>query len=948
MKINLEVTLMNTTTIIILANLTAQVINVAKNQAVEIGAHRTVQVYAAGAKTGTETRTTLTAPDGDCLIAVRSHKLAEPDQILVVGDALEDAATVVQFQELRREFVIRAAMKRERRGRKAPKLQRTSTLYFPKVAMSNFVVEDGSVNRFSLCSFKGTQLPEKADLYLAGLGAQLIPELHDTNALTDDRGMLNDQRTTGAAAWPAIMVEFDLIDEEYRRMDEYAKTHPEYAYDPYAPLTDDSMCGRLWAGLLARANKLYNPKANDELKVLTFKNADGSVTEFEFVCQSAAWAKAGRRRAMFMNRNYNGQNLATKWWDRLLAGMDLKSFVGKKGVTKPFYYGGLMFTGLTRTFSFEEMRPWWERTVVVADAKQTFYRDAIVVKTGPSAEELAHMDGYGPRNIKKLVGRETIEFHDALRDGASLASPKFFEFLQDSGLEASFTQCRMHWGKGVLEQAELPKTGKVKDIWGEEHDWADIDVVLTTDFLKAASAFKCWKHYLESTHTGFGWCQPATNSRTTNGQCLDTMALNGRELGKMAAFNIKKAHAIMACAEEFNSEALELGIRCLAQEGLTPEKFANLMATDRAQLAKRIVAKVSDWERGRVRGVNTKHFEVPKCTNRYLAPDLGAWVNDLSGSKSREVLHKAGDVVNGVVLTYDEVCDLTADEGLLLIQRNPSASASNNVVVMNRHMSWAIPGMLHVAAGSRTAGALGGADFDGDQVLVCGYKPLITWASRCEALELDFARDSAEFALPSSASLAEMQNYTFQAGAQFAAAAMEPANIEKLAELGLSQFELATFFDAYMQLGVDAGKGGLKMPAAWESIAAAFRWLSFKLPAWKYSKDPETAWDEAAAAVLKDEGGDRSKVTSAKICEKLTKKFALAVVKTTKGESKVYDPQEYLATLSWDGTVKVHTERFLEAQVIEALPLIADLYPDMWTLFGDTLAEVGYDESNNA
>jgi len=168
--------------------------------------------------------------------------------------------------------------------------------------------------------------------------------------------------------------------------------------------------------------------------------------------------------------------------ERITLGMK----IGDCQLSKLYAYNGLMFTD---GFRVEDMSIWDGKKVIVIDNPVSVVRNAhyVTVKDDGTDKPMRRYE-----RIEKVGDLEVMEF-----DGEGLISPKYADFIDylycKSHIHTSF-QIRMPYIKGVVHEVDfasfLAEFGvtEITDIWGDVHNAADVDIILTKSMFK-----------------GFGW-----------------------------------------------------------------------------------------------------------------------------------------------------------------------------------------------------------------------------------------------------------------------------------------------------------------------------------------------------------------------------------------------------------------------------------------------------------
>lgn len=711
-------------------------------------------------------------------------------------------------------------------------------------------------------------------LMIGTFGAKFNP-LKSTVNMVDNMGKLLDN--IQVENFPIITVLIDIIDEE-----KAARKAADGSYDTSKALGRDSHGYRLWESLLDRRVPLV---------------VNGQ--EYYFLCQSAAHSKIGKRKAFFVKAEY-----LTEAMEILRCGINMDKFIEEKGFIKPFFYDGLGFTGLTKVFTYKEMEYFWEHTVVVPDCTVIHTATPLWV--------------YGPSSIKKRL----ITTEQVVNDGCFLGSEDFFAFLQAHGLKGDLFQGRaQNTIKGLCAKVKTFGEGLIEDVWGKSWDLSEVEVVIPASVFKGWMGYSSMDDYLSNEPT-FGFMQPSANKRLTNGQILDTLLMTDSEKTMLAERSITKLFGVLRTEEVFNAKALFQGLKCLAMQGMEPAYLEDMVMEQPERAAELIMDTVAAWKNGRVREINTLHYDRPKTRNQYLVPDLSFVLSWYKGNATKS-LHAKGEVVNGKVLELDQVCCLDLPEGIVLLARNPISSSAELVIAQNvHHKEWGIPGAVHVPADSDVAEIMGGADFDGDQVLVSADEYLIKKVNRVpHGILVGYTKPKAKLHNAAEASWNEMQNATFQQASQLVARILCRSNWS--AHTPKWAFLKSVFCTACVSLGVDAGKYGYELPEEWVRFIAQFLKKLWKLPGWKFTKNTSRAIEQVAAQLTMQHLGEE--ITKEMLYDEILQRFDLVV--DSKGN--LCDPHAVIE----ESTTKF--QKWDKKVLTKILPHIIDEYVNVWEIYGD-------------
>lgn len=739
-----------------------------------------------------------------------------------------------------------------------------------------------------------TSLPTTANRFTGGVLCDKFPQMLKTEHLVFDGGKVVDRHLNAAKHWPTILVHFDLIEVEKAARAEAAIKSGK-TFDTIKALGEDSAAFKAW-------ERIIDSFLRRKLEGVSFYIGN---TEFKFCVQSNAMAKSGKSRIWAVRAD-----LFDACMKAIRHGINEAAMLDWNPV-KYYFYRALGLTGCAAVIPFAEMSRFWRRTIIMKDTVTVSKR--AVLEVGKE----------GPGDIQYSV--QDIECKE--NDGCAIAREIFFDFLHAHGLAADkyFCQSRAPFYKGMTAKGDLPTTGTVFDVYGIAHNWEDVDMIVPVSVFKGFPGYDNWEAYLAS-EPAFGFMQPAANARTTNGQFLDTLMLEQGTHEKLGYNNVARFEEVSQSIEDFNDEALWLALKSLAYEGLTPEAFA---AADPDELASKIVSKVADWQHGQRRKANTAHYVRPRSRNLYLLPDLSFI---LGGS---DTLRAKGQ--NGA--DYDEVCCSDLPEGLIVLSRNPICFAGEVIVVRNVRKAWGLYGCCHLAARSRLCAVLSGADFDGDQIFASADRTLVKIVKNLQAqnicgVELFFNKEQLGIVATNKdiarGVFAEMQNHIFEQAAQCGARACEPSN--ELGDFGW-RWRLCAFFSAVMQVGVDAGKYGYKLPKDWATHMASFIAAGHRLPGWKFAKaaDKETA---KAIAQASKSATHRLKATHKDVTKLLLKQFALAETPCVNGGYLVYDPRELIPTIVDGEIAKCVCTCFATNDIAAIVEMAGDIYAAIFARYG--------------
>lgn len=147
-------------------------------------------------------------------------------------------------------------------------------------------------------------------------------------------------------------------------------------------------------------------------------------------------------------------------------------------------------------------------------------------------------------------------------DGCGLIHPTLANvWREDLQLDYNFTSvcCRNSWVKGMLTRfdfrtycKEVLKTEVVKDIWGEEHNIDEIDIILNESMLKLHSGYKSISEYnnlCEKNGYTFSVTKATPNilenERALNYQYIQCLDLNDEDIEKLVMHDIQEIKDVL-------------------------------------------------------------------------------------------------------------------------------------------------------------------------------------------------------------------------------------------------------------------------------------------------------------------------------------------------------------------------------------------------------------------
>ncbi len=227
---------------------------------------------------------------------------------------------------------------------------------------------------------------------------------------------------------------------------------------------------------------------------------------------------------------------------RIMMDMEL----GVCQLSKLYAYNGLMLSGGTRIEGIEIDKP---HRVIVVDNNEI---DA-------SAEVITVEDSTGSGSVRKYNRVEKNEFFRVTEfDGEGLVSKKYAEMIDKvfcgTHCHTSF-QIRMPYVKGMLHQVNFKdffKSGGtfvLKDIWGEEHNVDDVDIILTKSMFKGYGWLK---------ENGMSWADYWSAFRKYN-HALYITGVSKEHPEETTELNYQFLNTLSMKAEEFRPADLPLG-----------------------------------------------------------------------------------------------------------------------------------------------------------------------------------------------------------------------------------------------------------------------------------------------------------------------------------------------------------------------------------------------------
>lgn len=157
---------------------------------------------------------------------------------------------------------------------------------------------------------------------------------------------------------------------------------------------------------------------------------------------------------------------------------------------------------------------------------------------------------------------EDYEMINNVCDGCGILSPEMAEqWAKDLQLDyiASGYCCRNSYVKGMLIKFDFKKYCKevlkvtvIKDVWGQEHNIDDIDIILNESMLKLSKSYKSIDHYVQCCkENGHGFAvtkavpKVLENERAMNYQYLQCLDLTDEEIDDLLKDNIQEIKDVM-------------------------------------------------------------------------------------------------------------------------------------------------------------------------------------------------------------------------------------------------------------------------------------------------------------------------------------------------------------------------------------------------------------------
>ena len=225
--------------------------------------------------------------------------------------------------------------------------------------------------------------------------------------------------------------------------------------------------------------------------------------------------------------------------ERMMLGMK----IGNCQLSKLYAYNGLMFTGGRRE---EIQNLLQEKRIIVIDNPKSIVKGADIITVEDDGTD---------NPVRKYSRVETkadvvvLEF-----DGEGIISKELSSMLTESGNHHSF-QIRLPYIKGVVHEVDFKKlfselrVEEIKDIWGNTHAVADVDMILTKSMFKGFG----WM-----TENGLTWAQYLNRCRKYK-YALYISGMDKTEPQETTELNYQFLNTLALTDEEFRPLDLPLG-----------------------------------------------------------------------------------------------------------------------------------------------------------------------------------------------------------------------------------------------------------------------------------------------------------------------------------------------------------------------------------------------------
>ena len=226
--------------------------------------------------------------------------------------------------------------------------------------------------------------------------------------------------------------------------------------------------------------------------------------------------------------------------ERMMLGMK----IGNCQLSKLYAYNGLMFTGGRRV---EIQNLLQEKRIVVIDNPKSIVKDADIITVEDDGTD---------NPVRKYSRVEAKADVDVLEfDGEGIISKELSYMLTESGKHHSF-QIRLPYIKGVVHEVDFKKlfselrVEEIKDIWGNTHAVADVDMILTKSMFKGFG----WM-----TENGLTWAEYLERCRKYN-YALYISGMDKTEAQETTELNYQFLNTLALTDEEFRPLDLPLGL----------------------------------------------------------------------------------------------------------------------------------------------------------------------------------------------------------------------------------------------------------------------------------------------------------------------------------------------------------------------------------------------------
>ncbi|MBQ7646042.1 MAG: hypothetical protein IJS94_02120 [Clostridia bacterium] len=248
-------------------------------------------------------------------------------------------------------------------------------------------------------------------------------------------------------------------------------------------------------------------------------------------------------RSASMSRNcvlsYIREDLYEPLRERIMLGMN----IGKCQLAKLYAYNGLMYTSGRR---YNDISILSSDKIIVIDNPKSIVKDAHIITVEDDGTNEPVRDYH---RVEKIADVEVLEF-----DGEGIVSKELARKLDPTAAHHSF-QIRMPYIKGVVHEIDVRSlfshlgVSKIKDIWGEEHDVSDIEMILTKSMFKGFG----WM-----TENGLSWSDYLERCRRY-GHALYISGTDKAERESVTELNYQFLNTLALTEDEFRPKDLPLG-----------------------------------------------------------------------------------------------------------------------------------------------------------------------------------------------------------------------------------------------------------------------------------------------------------------------------------------------------------------------------------------------------